>query len=63
MNAEGLLQEIADYCRKAGMAETRYRMHNLKAARILWRQALDAFRVVDVPEAADVANRLAALEV
>jgi len=46
----------------AGMAETRYRMHDLKAARILWRQALDAFRVVAVPEAEDVANRLAALE-
>jgi tetratricopeptide (TPR) repeat protein len=46
----------------AGLAETRYRMHDLKGARILWRQALDAFRVVDVPEAKEVANRLAMLD-
>jgi DNA-binding SARP family transcriptional activator/tetratricopeptide (TPR) repeat protein len=46
----------------AGVAETRYRMHDLKEARIFWRQALDAFRVVAVPEAEDIGNRLAALE-
>lgn len=44
-----------------GMAETRYRLRDITAARILLREAVDAFEAVGVPEAGKAKLRLASL--
>ncbi|MGH3166277.1 MAG: tetratricopeptide repeat protein [Trebonia sp.] len=46
-----------------GLAETRLRMRDLTAARVLLREALDAFRLLGVPDAGKVALRLAAFDI
>lgn len=57
--ADDLLQKAKAL---VGMAETRFRMRDLTAARILLREAIDVFQTVGAPEADKTELRLATLD-